>query len=127
MIKRHIRPLVNILRAAGTAGSACVITTFKDKFEMMEFFVNYYSRYWKIKKFVFAMGYTDTRYASDIKSRIARITGSAPLQQVAIADIPHADMTQIAYEQSGRGRQRGGRCHRFVIVPASAFCPGAKI
>ena len=103
--KKYLRLLVNIYRSRRAQRATCLITTFKDRFELMEFFVNYYSRYWKIRKFVFLMGYTGLRDVELIKERIARIAPhTAASDSIIIPDRAEADMSEIVYAKAAGNR-----------------------
>ncbi len=100
-ISRRIRrPLMRI--GVLSPAETCVGTIFRDRFDSMEFFVNYYANYWGIKKFVFAVGYTDKECLQDIESRVRALCTEGHESEVSFPEEPQAQMADIRYRAHHR-------------------------
>lgn len=52
-----------------------IITYFKNKFDLINLFINYYTQLWKVKNITLMMGYTESRNVRKIIKKIKEIKG----------------------------------------------------
>jgi len=101
----------------------CVVTPFKDRWDLLETFISYYHQVWGVRAFCFVVGYSEPQNLEKMMSRLCRVVGQGAIVNASKRLHPTNPMPKLMEDPvwvqiapSGESTKAGGEAITIFLL-----------